>query len=97
MSRSPTSLGGWHARLLLALGLTLAFLVPLMAARVVENARVRSWERMGFAPEQTRQWWSGGFSRQAEAIRWRANGFGPEAAAAWRTMEFIPPGCQGVD
>ena len=42
MSRSPTSLGGWHARLLLALGLALAFLVPVISDRMVENARIRS-------------------------------------------------------
>jgi hypothetical protein len=67
------------------------FFVPVFGARLAQHARIESWQRRGFGPDEPRIWWSHGFSRLSEAVRWRASGFAPQPAGAWKRMEFVAP------
>jgi hypothetical protein len=86
---AKTIVGAWKARFLLGLLALGAFIVPYVTGLIIEYARIRQWESMGFSPEQTHSWWRNGIWQQSEAIRWRVEGFDPDDAFSWKSMAFI--------
>jgi len=80
----------WSSRLLMALCLVLSFVVPYSGGKVAENAFIARWERYGFSPEQTLDWWDNGVYSRETAIAWRAKDFVPSEIKSWQAMD-IPP------